>query len=130
MKTVLIVDDHADTNEIICKILSREGYRCVKAVTGEAALAVLSVEHPDLVILDSMMPGMDGIEVLRLIRTSLFHPTIPVIFHSAVCDPGFQQHAIDKGANEYLLKGSYKVDDVVSHVAKYLKPPAKKIISN
>src|SRR5690242_7609201 len=84
MKKVLVVDDHVDTNHILCKLIRRLGHSTSSAYTGEGALAMLSGEIPDLIILDCMMPGMTGIEVLRLLRTNPKTAQLPVIMYSAV----------------------------------------------
>ena len=116
MKTILVTDDHTDTNEILCKLLRRSGYRTVSALSGEAALTVLDSERPDLMILDVMMPGMDGIEVLRAVRANPATQGLPVIVFSGVADPEFQAHARQKGANDYWVKGSMDF----AHLAKLI----------
>ena|SRR5205807_711130 len=105
MATVLVVDDHARVNESICRVLRAEGHQTVSAACGKDALARLATDLPDVVILDVSMPGMSGIEVLRLIRSDPQTATLPVIIFSAVSDPAIKQHALDLDANEYLVKG-------------------------
>jgi adenylate cyclase len=120
MKTVLVVDDHADNNEIVCKVLKRMGHRTVAAPTGEAALAILATEIPDLIILDAMMPGMNGAEVLRLIRANEATAMVPVIMHSAVADPEFHQNAVEKGANDFLVKSNFDLKVFEAMISKYI----------
>jgi CheY-like chemotaxis protein len=120
MKKVLVVDDHADTNHILCKLIRKLGYAALSAYSGEGALAVLSAENPDLLILDCMMPGMDGMEVLRRIRTHAPTAGLPVIMYSAVADPEFQKHAIEKGANEYWVKSGFDFSKLKDRLTEYV----------
>lgn len=121
MKTVLVTDDQVETNHILCRLLRAHGYRAVSAFTGEGALAAMATGRPDLVILDAMMPGMDGIEVLRLIRSNPRTQFVPVIIASAIADPGFRAHAIEKGADDYWVKGSFDFSRLPEMIEKYLK---------
>jgi CheY-like chemotaxis protein len=106
MARILVVEDDPDTNEILSKLLRSYGHRTTCAFTGEGALAVIGSARPELVILDIMMPGMDGMEVLRTIRSSRRFATIPVILFSAVADAAFQEQAKLMGATDYWVKGS------------------------
>lgn len=119
MKTVLVTDDHAPTNGALCKLLRSCGYETLSALTGEAALAAIGRQRPDLVILDFMMPGMDGMEVLRLIRMNPDTAFLPVIIYSSIADPEFQKHAVEKGANDYWLKGGMDFTTLASMVEKW-----------
>jgi CheY-like chemotaxis protein len=70
--TILVVDDNQDNVEILRALLESRGYRVAEAMDGRAALAKLEEVHPDLVLLDVMMPGMDGWQVCRTIKN---HPS-------------------------------------------------------
>jgi CheY-like chemotaxis protein len=120
IKTVLVVDDHVDTNDILCRFVKAMGHRPVSAFTGEGALALVGTERPDLILLDVMMPGMDGVEVLRMIRGNPQTATVPVIMYSGVADAEFQQHTVAKGANEYWVKAALAGPDLRERLAKYL----------
>ena len=120
MKTVLVVDDHVDTNTLLCKLIRKLGYSTLSAYSGEGALATLGIEQADLLILDSMMPGMNGLEVLRLLRANPQTMALPVILYSAVADPLFQQHALEKGANEYWVKSGFDLSQLQQRLGKYL----------
>jgi len=67
------------------------------------------------------MPGMDGIEVLRLIRSNPATKSIPVIIASAIADPGFRTHAIEKGANDYWVKGSVDFSRLPEMIGRYFE---------
>ena len=119
-KTVMVVDDHVDTNQILCRLVKALGHRAVSAFTGEGALALVGTDKPDLLILDVMMPGMDGVEVLRMIRGNPLTATLPVVLYSAVSDPEFQRHAVQKGANEYWVKAGLEAGELRHRLEKYL----------
>ncbi|HSU68296.1 MAG TPA: response regulator [Tepidisphaeraceae bacterium] len=117
---VLVVEDHRDTNDMLCRLLTREGYDTVSAYSGEAALELIGAERPELVILDNMMPGMNGIEALRAIRETPDVARTPVIMYSAVADPAFREHAMQRGANAYFVKGSMQFSDLLKMMGRLL----------
>jgi CheY-like chemotaxis protein len=119
MKKILVTEDDADTNEILCRLLKIAGYCAVGARDGEQALAMLAGQRPDLVILDMMMPGIDGIEVLRRLRSDPAAATLPVIMYSALSDPKFQDHARQKGATDYCVKGLTDFKALAEMIGKY-----------
>jgi CheY-like chemotaxis protein len=124
MATILVVDDHVDSNEVLARAIRAAGHRVVTSYSGEGALAAVASERPDLVILDVMMPGMDGTEVLRVLRHNPATSTIPIVLHSVVADPNFTEHALRKGANDFLIKGTFDLLQVADLLAKYLPAAA------
>ena len=80
---ILVVDDDPDTVKFINIMLSRLGYQVVAATSGMEALERVQVEHPDLIILDVMMPGMDGYEVSRNLRRNPKTATTPILMFTA-----------------------------------------------
>ncbi|MBJ7327395.1 MAG: SpoIIE family protein phosphatase [Chthoniobacterales bacterium] len=101
---ILIVDDQPENCIVLQRRLEKEGHRCVAVHDGEAALARLAVEAFDLVLLDIMMPGMDGREVLRRIKTDENLRHIPVIMISALDQIESVVACIERGAEDYLPK--------------------------
>ena len=87
MKTLLVADDEYAIVEALTALLEDEGYRVVTAANGEEALARLAELTPDLLLLDVMMPLLDGREVLRVMRENAAWATIPVIVMSAAARP-------------------------------------------
>ena len=100
---VLVVDDLPQNVRLLEAVLSPKGFRVAKASSGEEALDVLSQEHPDLVLLDILMPGMDGYEVCRRIRQDPGTAFLPVIMMTA---SGEEQklRAIESGADDFVNK--------------------------
>lgn len=99
---ILVVDDERDFNETIVKRLKRRGFHAETALSGAAALEILAREVFDVALLDIMMPGMDGIEVLREVKRR--YPGVEVILltgHASV-ESGVQ--GMSMGANAYLIK--------------------------
>lgn len=99
---VLLVDDEPDFVQMLSLRLSDEGHRVRTALSGQEGLAALKEEEPDVVILDIKMPGLDGIDVLKIIRST--HPLVEVILltgHGAV-DTAVE--GLKSGAFDYLLK--------------------------
>jgi DNA-binding response OmpR family regulator len=101
---VLIVDDEDSNVDMLSRRLSRCGYSVISANNGEQALRMLEESRVDLVLLDQMMPGMTGTEVLRRIRTSKSAQQLPVIMVTAVSDSSAIALALDLGANDYVTK--------------------------
>lgn len=101
---VLVVDDTVDNLVIISLHLQQSGYRVVTATDGEEAIKVAALTHPDLILMDISMPGLDGLGATRKIRE---HPTlrpVPIIAVTAFTTEGFQRAAYDAGMEGYLTK--------------------------
>src|SRR4051812_33417295 len=92
---------------MLAALVSHCGHRVTCATSGEQALDVLARDPADLVLLDAMMPGMDGPEVLRRIRGEPRTAAVPVVIFSAVADPHFREHLLGKGANDYWIKATF-----------------------
>jgi DNA-binding response OmpR family regulator len=98
---ILVVDDDAPSVKMISFLLREEGYEVVSADNGSAALELVEREPPDLVILDVMMPHMDGFEVCRRIRQKM---DVPIIFLSAKGETADKVSGLQLGADDYLAK--------------------------
>jgi DNA-binding response OmpR family regulator len=104
MQRVLIVDDEIGALTLIGIMLERGGFEVLKAKDADSALAVLGSETPDMIILDVMMPGIDGIELCKLIRGRDLTRHVPVLILSARGDADSVMRGMDAGANDYLPK--------------------------
>jgi DNA-binding response OmpR family regulator len=123
MHTILIVDDNMDMCRPMAALLRHHGYNSVYATSGEDALNKIAARTPDLVILDVMMPDMDGLEVLRRLKAQAVTEQIPVVMFSAVADPEFRTHALGKGAIDYWVKAGIDFGDLHGRIEKLLTPP-------
>ena len=101
---LLVVDDNPDDRELMQIRLSKLDYDVSVAVDGEKALAMISQESFDLVVLDFTMPGIDGLEVLRRLRTTRSTAELPVIMVTSSLDMAIQVQAVRLGANGYITK--------------------------
>ena len=120
MGLILIVEDHRDTLAVLQSLCRRWGYTVLGAETGEAGMALLAEQKPDLVIVDGMMPGMNGVEFIRLLRAGETSALIPVILYSAISDHTFAENALEKGANEVWIKGQVEIDQMRERIAHYV----------
>ena len=101
---ILVVDDDPRLLHIVEMYLKIEGYEVVTAENGEDGLKEAEAHRPDLVILDIMMPGMDGIEACRRIRTNADTQTVPVVMFSALSSDDDVERARLAGANHLITK--------------------------
>jgi DNA-binding response OmpR family regulator len=99
--TVLVVDDESVVREVVVKYLRREGYRTLEAGDGDAAVALVEHERPDLVVLDLMLPGTDGLAVCRWIRE---RSELPVIMLTARAEEADRIVGLELGADDYVTK--------------------------
>ncbi|HEX5436245.1 MAG TPA: diguanylate cyclase [Gemmatimonadaceae bacterium] len=101
---ILIVDDHADNVEILRAHLEASGYRTMAAGNGEEALQIVATCPPDLMLLDVMMPLMDGHEVARRIKADRSLPFIPIIMQTALESVQSKVEGLGAGADDYITK--------------------------
>jgi two-component system, OmpR family, alkaline phosphatase synthesis response regulator PhoP len=120
MKTILAVDDEEHILELLAYNLERDGYHVLKAETGEEALAILDKEKVDIVLLDWMLPGIDGIEVLRRIRANKTLKLLPVIFLTAKGDEISKVVGLEVGSDDYLVK-PFGVHELLARIKAVLR---------
>ncbi|KGE66052.1 MULTISPECIES: EAL domain-containing response regulator [Pseudomonas] len=110
MATLLIVDDEPQVRKLLETLLHHEGYQTVSASSGEEALQVVAQQPPDLILLDIMMPGMDGYEVASQLKSDDVTAGIPIIMLSALSDPGARVSGLESGAEEFLSKPIERIE--------------------
>ncbi|MDQ3205717.1 MAG: hybrid sensor histidine kinase/response regulator [Pseudomonadota bacterium] len=101
---ILVVDDQAANLRVVSNLLSRQGYEVITAGNGPDALARFAESSPDLVLLDMIMPGMDGFEVLEALRSETPPLQVPVVFVTAAQDRDLLLRAFDAGVVDYVTK--------------------------
>ena len=104
MKTALVIEDNVDNMELISLILEKNGYKVLKAETGQQGLDVALEARPDFIILDIQLPDMDGLEVLWKIRSSEIDGGIPVIAMTSYAMVGNREKMMAAGCNGYIEK--------------------------
>ena len=100
-KKVLVVDDDVKTVELVKLYLNRDGYRVVTAYDGVEALRLARESHPDLIVLDLMLPGIDGLEICRTLRNE---SDVPIIMLTAMTTDQDRLTGLDLGADDYVTK--------------------------
>jgi DNA-binding response OmpR family regulator len=121
MKRILVVDDEIGALTLIGIMLERGGFDVLKAKDYDSALGVLEHNTPDMIILDVMMPGKDGIELCKVIRTREQTNKTPILILSARGDAESVMRGMDAGADDYLPKPILH-HDLVAKVEKMLEP--------
>ncbi|MBF2058203.1 MAG: response regulator [Cyanobacterium sp. T60_A2020_053] len=102
--TILLVDDLKANLKLLTYILDAEGYQTSFAVSGKEALERLTMLHPDLILLDLMMPDLNGLEVCKTIKANPLWQNIPVIFLTASQEEHHLLEAFETGASDYVTK--------------------------
>ena len=102
MAKILVIDDEQGIRDLLDTLLRRKGYDVVVAESGQKGLDLFRQEHPDIIVLDLKMPGMDGLTVLRQIRG--LDPRIPVIILTGAGTPETEQQVRAMGVTEYVEK--------------------------
>ena len=120
MAVVLLCDDEVMNRKVGSKILNKEGFEVIEAENGQEALDVLKSSTVDLILMDLMMPVMDGYEATRIIKTDEEYKSIPLIILSALSDKDSIRKGLELGADEYLTK-PYDVIDFKLRVTNAIK---------
>ena len=121
-KTVLVVDDEATVRFLLSRVLSHSGYSVEVATDGESALERIRASRPDLVVLDLMMPGLDGWGVLERLKGSAAPP--PILVVTAHGDSETPRRAAEAGAAGYLTK-PFALKKLVEACARILAEPSR-----
>ena len=101
---ILVADDNETNRDILAMRLQANGYEVLHAADGEEALAVTHAQRPDLILLDIMMPKLDGIEVCKRLKADATLPFTPIVLVTAKAESGDVVDGLDAGADEYLTK--------------------------
>lgn len=117
MKTILIVDDELGNAEALALLLADEGYRTHCAHNGREGLACVAADRPDLVLLDFMMPVMNGDEMAKALRASEATRTIKIVMNSSLNEAGVREYFSDYDA---FLRKPFGLDELLRIVARLL----------
>jgi CheY-like chemotaxis protein len=118
VKTILVVDDEPVLRAIVREILHEEGFAVIEAADGGVMLEIMARQRPDLVLMDVMMPGVDGREAYRQLRSRPEHRDIPVIMMSAAIQP----HGLDPSIAAFMSK-PFDLTELVELVVRLIGHP-------
>lgn len=119
-KSILIVEDDAELANLFQVRLSQEGYKVEIASDGEKALATAVKIMPDLIVLDVMMPQISGFDVLDILKNTEKTKSIKIVLLTALSQVKNKEHAIELGAEDYLVKSETTLDEVVNCIRNNL----------
>ena len=123
MPKVLVVDDQIDNCVPLVRLLRHMGHEAASVTSGPEALDFIQQHPTKLMLLDIMMPGMDGLEVLRRIRARSGFEALPVVMFTAVSDRNTHEEARNLGAQDVLVKGNTSFADLKATVEKHVPKP-------
>jgi len=103
-KRILVIEDQEDNRQIMQDMLSHAGYQVLQAMTGADGVAMAQAEVPDLILMDVMLPGMDGYEATRRIKATPALAHVPIIAVTSYAMDGEEQKALDAGCDAYFSK--------------------------
>jgi DNA-binding response OmpR family regulator len=133
MAQVLVVDDDDTVASVVVSYLERAGHTTCQLGDGQAALDAVSAGRPDLMVLDLMLPGVDGLEVCRRVRASW--PELPVVMLTALSEPDDRIAGLELGADDYVTKPFsprelvLRVDSVLRRASLAAKPAQKTVLT-
>lgn len=124
---VLVVEDEGNIRDLVCLHLGHEGYRCDGVGDGQAALERSEADHYDLMVLDVMLPGLDGVSLCRAIRNGRLNREVPILMLTARRDETDKVIGLESGADDYLTK-PFGVRELVARaraLMRRVRPPAE-----
>src|SRR6195256_2010017 len=117
---VLVVEDDSDIAELVARYLEKAGYTTARVSSGRDALDAVRAKAPDLIVLDVMLPHVDGLEVCRLLRANEHTATIPIIMLTARAEESERIVGLEMGADDYLAK-PFSPNELVARVRALLR---------
>jgi two-component system, cell cycle response regulator DivK len=119
MSKVLLVEDNPDIRSLLLVQIKWMGFTPITASTGKEALEIATSEKPDLILMDFLMPGMDGWEATRMLRSNPETKDIPILATTALSRPADLKSCIDAGCNDYIVK-PFSVLDLQKKISELL----------
>jgi DNA-binding response OmpR family regulator len=119
--SILVVDDEPDLLLLLEEHLTQEGYQVITATTGMQAITKAREEHPDIILLDVMMPGVSGFDVCNILQDFPETASIPIIFLTAVAETKRKVMGLNLGADDYITK-PFDLHELAARVKAALRP--------
>jgi DNA-binding response OmpR family regulator len=123
---VLVVEDEVNIRELVCLHLRHEGYVCDDVGDGKAGLALAQAERYDLLVLDLMLPGLDGLSVCRAVRNGQQNADVPILMLTARREESDKVVGLESGADDYLTK-PFGVRELVARARALLRRPRQRL---
>lgn len=128
-KSILLVDDDMTLREMYAERLKAEGFQVVAAKDGEEALQIATDTHPNIILLDIMMPKINGLDVLKKLKEQAETKDIPVIVLTALIQDRERMESVTRGADDYIVKSETMPGEVIAKVHALLdkksNPPSE-----
>ncbi len=121
MKKILIIEDEEAYRRLIHDLLIKEGYEVIVAVDGEEGLKIALKEKPDLILLDLMMPKLDGLKMLNILNRFKEGLSIPVFILTNVNESNITTEAMYSHASKHFVKADTKIEDLLGNIKTYLQ---------
>ena len=119
-KKILIIEDDSILQEALLEFLTAEGFETISALDGEEGVKIGKEKKPDLILLDIVLPKMDGYEVLKAMKADESTKKIPIILLTNLGSLNDVEKALDLGATTYLIKADYKLEEVTKKIKEVL----------
>ena len=124
-KSVLLVDDDLTLREMYTERLKAEGFQVLAARDGEEALKIAGENHPNLILLDIMMPKINGLDVLKKLKEQSDTKNIPVIVLTALIQDRERMESVTRGADDYIVKSETMPGEVIAKVHALIDKPTE-----
>jgi len=120
MKKILFIEDEAALQKTFGEVLEQEGYKMISAMDGEEGIRLVKSEKPDLILLDLIMPKLNGFEVLKNLKSDKTTEGVPVIVLTNLEGTGDVEKSLELGAMTYLVKANYTLEEVIKKIKQAL----------
>jgi DNA-binding response OmpR family regulator len=120
MKKILIIEDDIFLQNLEANKLKKDNYEIITAGTGDEAMEKISVENIDLILLDLILPGIDGFDVLQKIKETESLKKVPVIVFSNLSEEKDIKRAREMGAVDFMVKSNFSLNELAEHINKFL----------
>ncbi len=118
---VLIIEDDKFLRDLLVQKLKKEGFFTIEAVNGEEGIIVAKKEHPRLILLDLILPGMDGFGVLRVLKEDSSTTSIPIIVLSNLGQKEDKDRCMQLGAEDFMVKAHFTPGEIIAAIKSVLK---------
>jgi len=116
MKKILIIEDESSLQDSLSESLTQDGYKTISALNGEVGLKMAIEENPDLILLDLVLPKMNGFDVLKNLKSNQKTKSIPVIVLTNLEDINDIEKVLELGATTYLVKANYSLEEITEKI--------------